>query len=224
MRKFFRQLGRDTAEAALTPVLKWIAHKDQGSSELLVMCWDRHELLAKIAGVLAAQNINILGADLFLRKDSLVLDIFRVCTTKLEPVTNQTTIDKVQAMVEAVFTGKEIDLAAQIAKHTAQQGSQPPLEWQREFPIRVHVSNELHPDYTTVEIQALDRIGLLWSIFQSIGRLGLEITHARINTEKGAAIDTLYVAGSDGRKITDANVLRELADRVSEVVGIQKGG
>ena len=45
----------------------------RGYSDLTVVCWDRHLLLARVAGALAAQSINILSADFFRRGDHLVL-------------------------------------------------------------------------------------------------------------------------------------------------------
>lgn len=74
-----------------------------------------------------------------------------------------------------------------------------------------------------VEIQAVDRIGLLYDIFQAIGLLGLEITHARINTEKGAAIDSICLTDHMGKKITDTATLKRIRDSVSEAIGVKQG-
>jgi [protein-PII] uridylyltransferase len=75
-----------------------------------------------------------------------------------------------------------------------------------------------------VDIQAVDRIGLLYTVFSTIGSLGLEITHARINTEKGAAIDSFRVTDSGGRKLTslaEVNRLREALERAIGVPGAE---
>ena len=55
--------------------------------------------------------------------------------------------------------------------------------------------------------KAVDRIGLLFQVFHTIGQLGLAITHARINTEKGTAIDSFCLTGPDGQKITTPALL-----------------
>jgi len=57
---------------------------------------------------------------------------------------------------------------------------------------------------------------LLHDVFMAVGRLGLGVTHARINTEKGAAIDTIYVQDEQGHKLTDKEKLDELAKAVSQ--------
>ena len=218
-RKFFRQLAKDDPSAALNPVLKWTARPEQGCSELTLVTWDRHLLLAKIAGALSANNINILSADLFLRQDRLVLDIFRVCTTKLAPVTDQKTIDGVAVLVEKAFTGKNVSFDRLVDKNILSSSPEPPPEWQRDFPAYATFSNVLHPEFTIVEIQAVDRIGLLYDIFQAIGDLDLEITHARINTEKGAAIDSFCVTDGQGNKVTDAALLKKLSRSIAKVIG-----
>lgn len=221
-RKFFRQLAKDDADAALTPVLKWSARPDQGCSELVLASWDRHLLLGKVAGSLSANNINILSADLFLRSDQVVLDIFQVCTTKFEPVTDQKQIDGVASLIGKAFTNKPVSFDRLIDKNILTSSPEPPPEWQRDFPAHVNVSNIQHKEFTIVEIQAVDRIGLLYDIFQAIGDLDLEITHARINTEKGAAIDTFCVVDAKGRKIGDREVLQKLHEALRKVIGAEK--
>ena len=221
-RKFFRQLAKDDPSAALTPVLKWTALPDQGCSRVLVISWDRHLLLAKFAGALSAHNINILSADLFLRKDQLVLDVFRVCTTKLAPVTDTKTIDGVASLVEKTFTGKPVSFDRMVDRNILSSSQEPPPEWQRDFPAYVYVTNQMHPDYTMVEVQAVDRIGLLYDIFSAIGSLELEITHARINTEKGAAVDSFCLTDIRGKQISDPAMLKKIREVVSEAIGVKQ--
>jgi [protein-PII] uridylyltransferase len=208
-RAFFRQQRKTDPASALTPVLKWTARPEQGSSELILCTWDRHMLLSKIAGALAAHSLNILRADLFLRTDQLVLDLFRVCTTDFEPVTDEKQTKAVGELIARACAGETIDFAALIAKRIRIE-PEPLPGWRSEFPMRVFLTNDQHRDYTLVEIQAVDRIGLLFHIFHTIGSHGLEITHARINTEKGAAIDTFCLTGPDGKKITNPALLQSL--------------
>ena len=46
-------------------------------------------------------------------------------------------------------------------------------------------------------------MGLLYAISGALAELGVNITAAKIVTEKGAAIDTFYVNELDGLPITD---------------------
>lgn len=216
-RQFFRQIRKEDRRSFLTPVMRWIAHSEQGSSEVIVCTWDRHLLLAKLAGAFASQGINILSADIFLRADNLVLDIFRVCTTDFAPVTSEEVIAGVEDLVARSFDDEAVDFDWLIR---ARAGDDPePLPgWRREFPARVWIDNDQSAYYTMIEIQSVDRIGLLHGIFQTIGSLGLEITHARVNTEKGAAIDSFCVTDSVGRKVRDAATLRRLREGLERII------
>ena len=217
-RQFFRQLRKEDAGSALRPVLRWSALPEHGCSEVTLISWDRHLLLAKAAGALAANGINILSADLFLRADGLVMDLFRVCTTGFDPVTSEKTVGSVNELLSRACTGEEIDFAKLI--HSRRDAQPPPPAWQDEVPVFAGVYNEPNRRHTTVDIQAVDRIGLLYDVFSAIGNLGIEITHARIGTEKGAAIDSLFVTTAGGEKITDPAVLASLQSAVRKAAGI----
>ena len=65
----------------------------------------------------------------------------------------------------------------------------------------IRFDNEASEERTLIEIETEDRIGLLYTISQTLSELELDISAAKISTEKGAAIDTFYVREVDGGKI-----------------------
>ena len=216
-RAFFRKLEKgDDARECLLPELSWTDHPEQGCSELVVVCWDRHLLLARVAGALAAHGINILSADLFQRSDDVVLDVFRVARTDFTPVTNERTKARVKSAVEEAFETGTFDFSQAIAE--ARRPLKGMEEMIAEVPQRVFLNQNLSPQHTVVELQAFDRIGLLYDVFLAIGQLGLNIAHARINTEKGVALDAIYVQDKTGGKIEDKDLLGELKRRLDAAV------
>ncbi len=218
-RQFFVQLMEEKASAGLLPIMTWQDHVDQGYSELTVVCWDRHLLLARLSGALAAESINILSADLFQRGDHLVLDIFRVCNTNFAAVSSKSARNRVEAAVRAAFSGAQFDFSAAIAQ---QHGKSVAVldEIGHEIPQRIYVNNDLSPDQTVLELQLVDRLGLLYDLFIVIGRLGHNVTHARINTEKGVAIDAIYIQDASGHKLTEREQLVALTDAVYQTVNL----
>jgi [protein-PII] uridylyltransferase len=214
--QFFQQIVSEETEASILPLMVWTDHVEQGHSELTVTGWDRHLLLARISGALAAESINILSADLYQRSDQLVLDIFRVCNTNFSHVTSKTAKQRVETSVRKAFDSSDFDFASIIAAKSK------PLpgyaEVVAEIPQRVKINNELAADQTVIELQMVDRIGLLHDIFLVIGQLGLNSTHARINTEKGVAIDSIYVQDSLGLKVTDPEKLTKLKQGLDTLV------
>ncbi len=218
-RQFFEQLIREEAAAGLLPVMTWVDHVDQGYSELTVVCWDRHLLLARISGALAAESINILSADLYQRADHLVLDTFRVCNTNFAAVTTKSARNRIEESVRKAFSGRAFDFSEAIAQKLGKSATMLDAIGD-EIPQRVYVNNNLSPDHTVLELQLVDRLALLYDLFMAIGRLGHNVTHARISTEKGVAIDAIYVQDAQSQKITDRDQLDELSDAVRVAAGL----
>ncbi len=208
--RLFREFmlkGMQEGALGLVPAVKWIEHPERGHSEVWVVTWNRQDLFAKIAGSLAAEGINILNADIFTRTDDLVLDIFRVCDTGFQPVTERKTMEKVERHLAESLQLERFDFRALLEQAHRRRGFH--LSQKLDFPTRIVVANDNSPSYTMVEVQTPDRIGLLYSLLRAFSRLKIDIARSRIATEKGAAIDTFYVRSAEGKKITgDAAIHR----------------
>ena len=61
-----------------------------------------------------------------------------------------------------------------------------------------------------MDIQAPDRLGLLYNLLRGMAEANVNIVLSRIATEKGAAIDTFYVTNAEGRKIRDSEGIEAL--------------
>ncbi len=221
--RFFKVVKRCNADQ-LVPVAGWEARDQEGYSLLEVAGWNRHHFLAKVAGALAARNLNILSADLFTRKDDLVIDIFRVCTTNFRPVTSKREIERIEKLIEQEF-GLEADLNFhELIEKNKKPSAYRDLEDVLEIPQRVFCSNQLAEDLTVLEVQAQDRIGLLYDIFSVLGDSDAEVVHARISTQAGVAIDRFYLADSaKGDKLADEK-LPEIENAIAKVLKIEVSG
>jgi [protein-PII] uridylyltransferase len=196
--------------------VKWIDYPEKGYTEMVLATRDRPLHLEKICCALASEQINILSADLFTRRDGIVLNIFRVCTTNFEPVSEPATRRRFLETFEAILSSESYEPEKFLRRRT--NFLKPRTASDITVPVRAHVSNDLNPTCTTVEIQALDRIGLLHDLFHTVNQHGLNTAHARICTEKGVAMDTLYITTDDGRKIEDPATLTSLEERFSALV------
>jgi [protein-PII] uridylyltransferase len=58
----------------------------------------------------------------------------------------------------------------------------------------------------------------LHDLFHTINHYGLNTAHARICTEKGVAMDTLYITTAEGKKVLDPEVLKQLEERFSSLI------
>ena len=206
-RSFF-ETRLESEALGLAPAVRWVPHPERGHSELWVCTWDRKNLLAKIAGSIAAANLNILSADIFTRTDDLVLDIFRVCNTQFEAVTDKREIELVERTLIAALSEEDFNFVPLHAK--ARQRSLFQLQQELEFPTRIVIDSDAHPTFTLVDIQTPDRMGLLYEILKGFGAVDVNIALSRIATEKGAAMDTFYVTTPDGKKIRDRETIVQL--------------
>ncbi len=206
-RSFFENRRKDDS-FALTPAFKWIPRPEQGHSEVWVCGWDRPRLLERIAGAFLSAQINILSADIFTRGDSLALDIFRVGSTRLEPVTSAKDIAAVEGRLLESLAVEDFDFAPLLSKETRLRTYR--LSQEFDLPTRIVVENSSHPIYTLVDIQSPDRLGLLYDLLRAMGEAGVTIELSRITTEMDVAMDSFYITGKDGKKITDDGAIKRL--------------
>ena len=145
-----------------------------------------------------------------------MLDMFRVCNTNFAAVTNKSARLRVEEAVKNAFLKQTFDFTPDIAStRKAIPGYD---EVMAEIPQRVFLNNDLSPDQTIAELQVVDRLGLLYDLFMAIGKLNLNVTHARINTEKGVAIDAIYIQTQNDQKVRDKEALHELQSALTQAV------
>ena len=193
---------------ALTPAVKWVPQPNQGHSEFWFCGWDRKELLARIAGSLSIGQLNILGADVFTRADNLVFDIFRVCNTAFEAVTDERDMKRVEACLLKALATETFDFTPLLESVMKRRGYH--LSQEIDFPTRITIDNDAHPTYTLVDVVTPDRLGLLYNLLSAFGELDVQIALSRITTEKGAAIDSFYVTDLENHKVRGADQLAGL--------------
>src|SRR5437667_61510 len=206
----------DSGESPLAAAIKWKIMPEQGHSVVTFCTWERERLLAKVAGSFSIVPLNILSADVFPRGDSVVLSIFRVCDTKARPVTHRRDFELVEQTLRRALEDESFDFLPLIEKAKRQSRRLAPGI---EFPTRIAIDNKTHPTYTLIEIQAPDRIGLLYDVLSCLDRENILIPLSRINTQAGAAIDTLYVVdGANHAKITDSHRIRMIQQHLKSAI------
>jgi [protein-PII] uridylyltransferase len=142
--------------------------------------------------------LNILSAQIFTRTDNLVLDTFFVNDAKTGNLATREQHAKFGNLLDKVLTG-DVDLAALIKRQIAQPLYQAYAG--ERIPTQISFDNEASETRTLIEIETEDHVGLLYTISQTLAELALDISGARIVTERGAAIDSFYVRELDGGKI-----------------------
>jgi [protein-PII] uridylyltransferase len=170
-------------------------------ARVVVYTHDRHYLLSDICGVLAVNDLNILYADAYTRRDGIIVDVFGVESTTHEDIDSASVVSELRATFLDVWAGKAAvpDLIRQHRRRWSRRktpvGPDPP---------HVVIDDAVSEVNTVIDVFALDRIGLLHDLSRAISQCGLDIHMARIGTDGDRVADAFYVTEPDGSKLVDA--------------------
>lgn len=220
--ELLRGIAHADSVGSLVPVIDWKDDPDQGISVINIITWDRAGLFAKIAGAFTIAGVNILSTKAISRADDIMIDTFYVTDPDGGAVRNQKAREIfTHYLHEALLQNKDLMpvIREQAKRNTSlfQFGKQARLR--APIPPVVDIYHEMSLKRTIVEVQATDRIGLLYQLANTIFQHNFDITFARISTERGAALDTFYIEpidGSQGNGGSTVNLmaLREALHRV----------
>jgi [protein-PII] uridylyltransferase len=213
--RFMRRQISDE-ENVLAPVSSWKDDPNRGCAVVKVCTWDRAGLFRKIAGSFSALGLNILSAQVFTRTDGIVLDTFFVLDAFTGNLPAATQPAKFQGLLTRALL-QDVDLAELIRAERRMSAAYQAYTGER-LPTRVRFDNDSSESRTIVEVEAEDRVGLLYAISQALADLQLDIYGARISTGRGAAIDSFYVSESNGHKITDRARQQEIEKKIRSEV------
>jgi len=189
-----------------------------GYSALAVTAPDRPGLLALLAGVLAANHIDIQHAEVFSTPPDeralgwlagRALDLFDVRGPEggaLEPSRWRAA----RADLARVLSGEE-SLDALLARRL--KASTLPAKPLPDVATKVVIDNDAARDHSVVDVFTADRVGLLHTLARTAYELGLSVDLARITTEGHRAADAFYVRTAEGGRLEG-----ERATRVVEAI------
>ncbi len=180
-------------------VAEWRSSSEPGPDDLTVCTHDAPGLLARLAGTLTANGMNILALDLYTREDGIVLDTFTVARIGEFQAVGLKQRHEVQAGLRQAVEGG-CDVEAGVAKWKARAGRRR----KKRAPSRPHVrfDADASPGNTVVEMRADDEPGLVHRIANTLASAGVTITFAKVATEKSHALDIFYVTDADGLKLS----------------------
>ncbi len=193
-----------------------ITHEqERGYSSFTICTYDVPGLFSKITGVMAANGMNILGAQIHTSTNGKVLDVLQVNSPQGFIVTDENRWKRVQDDMRQVLEGK-VRVKALVEKRY-----RPTLLTERvrpRFPTRVEIDNEVSEDYTVIDIYTHDKVGLLYSITSTLTALGLYIGVSKISTKVDQVADVFYVKDIFGHKLAGEEKLEEVRTRLREAI------
>jgi [protein-PII] uridylyltransferase len=164
---------------------------------LAIATRDHAGLLAQLAGTLTAHGLDILSVDLYTRQDGAVVDVFKVREVGDHgPVDVHRTV-VIEAALVAAVEGR-YDVAAAVEKRSR---SLPRPRRRALAGPTVRFDAVASAACSVVEVRAEDEPGLAYRIASARAAGGLNISFAKIATEKSHALDVFYVTDAAGGKL-----------------------
>jgi [protein-PII] uridylyltransferase len=200
----------------LRPLIRWIDKPHEDHSEVIVVTWDRERLFSKIAGSFSLSGLNILSADVYTREDNVVIDTFRICTTRIDPTPNKVERREFEKILTQTLKDPLFDLHQELVSNRASK--QTDNEDRIDFPSRIAFDNQTSPDCTLLHLETPDYMGLLHDVTDCLANHKISIQYSRITTEKGAALDTFYLTDPDNNKLEDKEKLNQLLVELKQIL------
>ena len=184
-------------------------HEFEAVTEITVLAQDHPRLLSVIAGACAAAGGNIVDAQIFTTADGRALDTILISREFNHDEDERRRGTRVGRLIEDVLSGS-VWLPEMIEKRAK------PRRGHKTFKIapRADIRNTLSNRFSVIEVECLDRPGLLSEITGTLSDLSLDIASAHITTFGEKVIDTFYVTDLTGAKIDSPTRIEAIRKRL----------
>jgi [protein-PII] uridylyltransferase len=179
-------------------------------TEIVVYTPDHPGLFSQLAGAISVSGGSIVDAKVFTTTDGFALDVFSIQDDAGGPLGDAARIARLRESIERTLKG-EIHPRALLARRAATRRKSA-------FQVapRVGFDNEASATATVVEVEGLDRPGLLYDVTHSIFESGLSISSAMVSTYGERAVDVFYVRDGFGHKVRHPGRLSAVEGRLKQ--------
>lgn len=186
--------------------------EDRGSYwSILIVARDRTGLLARIFGILALHNMQVLNAQIFTLPDGVAIDTIDVRGGEGQTFSSLDW-DGVQRQL-GLALDQRLSLRHRLASKF-RSGRNRPIKTPPK-PIKAVIDNESSAFFSIIEVFAEDNPGLLYNMTSTLADLGINIYKAKIATSADQAVDVFYVLDRRGNKIMDNEYREEIRDALT---------
>jgi len=186
----------------------------ESNKRILTVCAkDRPGLFSLITGILSVHNISILNAHVYTWRNRTALDIFTVSAPK-DQIYENDMWKKIEFKLQEILSA-DLNVHQMLAEKTQYYSSEKIVNYP---PAKINIDNQLSAFYSIVEVFAVDRLGLLFGITDTLFRSGLNIYFAKIGTNLDQVVDIFYVKNLNGHKIQSDKQIEGLKQKISDVI------
>lgn len=183
------------------------------ATEITLYSPDHPGLFSRFAGACAVMGLNIVDAKIFTTTDGMALDTIWVQDSKGGAIEETRRIGRLEDMIRKVLAGEvlppdEIEQRFKSERRVEAFSIEP----------QVYIDNDISDRFTVIEVNGLDRPGLVHALATALFHLGLTIGSAHITTFGERAVDVFYVKDVIGHKVTNASKRRAVERHLLEAL------
>lgn len=173
--------------------------EESGFTNISVLTKDSKSLLSKLCGALSINDLNIHDANIFTRKDGIVIDSFNITDFRSHEPVEKSRYKKIEDVIKKAVRN-ELQLSEEFTKMRSRW-------WRLENKIfkkktKIKIRFEDHEKYTIIDVYSPDRLGLLFTITRKIADLDLSTYFAKIATRSDDIVDAFYILDQKGNKLS----------------------
>ena len=177
-------------------------------TEIVIATPDHPGLFSQLAGAVSVSGGSVVDAKVFTTTDGFALDVFSVQDADGGPFGDAARVARLREAIVRTLTGQMAPRA-----HFARRRQRRRNSAFRVRP-RIHFDNDASTTATVVEVEGLDRPGLLYEVTRALFESGLSISSAIVSTYGERAMDVFYVRDGFGHKIVHPTRLRSVEERL----------
>ncbi len=190
----FAELARDSADQPL--MTRFQPDESRDATMACLYMADHPGLFSRMAGAFAVSGANVVDARTYTTHDGMATSVFWIQDKEGHPF-EASRLPRLRRTIERSLAGKVITRKAIKERYRVK-----PRESQFTVPTRIVFDNDASDMYTVIEVNARDRLGLLYELTRTLAGLNINIFSAIIATYGEHAVDVFYVKDLFGLKIT----------------------
>ncbi|MBW2028576.1 MAG: [protein-PII] uridylyltransferase [Deltaproteobacteria bacterium] len=195
--------------------LSWKLKKVKNApvTRIILCTHDRPGLFSMMVGVFTLNDIDVLSANIFTLKNGLAFDTYEV-TNPLDPYRESERWEKVRGEISMTLEDR-LPLDDLITRKGRRMMK---FTGWRSRTKKVNINNEVSDFFTSIEVEAGGRVGLLYELAKKIFAQGLDIRFARVNSDREMIYGVFYVRDSGGQKVYDQELIQRIRLEVMSVI------
>ncbi|RFC62477.1 [protein-PII] uridylyltransferase [Fulvimarina endophytica] len=209
---FIRRVG--TGEPLATEVT---TDRFRQVTRIKVLAPDHPRLVSQLAGACAGSDANIADSQIFTLTDGRALDVMTISQSFENEEDELRRAARICENIRKLLRGETMTSHLLGTKRAARRADLFNVE------PKITVDNSLSNRVTVIEVEGLDRTGLLADITGAISDLSLDIRSAHISTYGEKIIDAFYVTDLIGSKVTSEARIARIERRLKSVLESAEG-